>query len=579
MVNKAVIEILGSREMKPFTADSEKEEIQEKDIFKHLFIWAVLMDRRELAMLFWKKEDKDFICSALYASALAKRLSENPIAGEHTDQLVALWASHRFYEDLAYSVMTEMYWKDNSLARQLLVTEVKRYNSTTVFEISEKFALMKFIGHAACQTKLNKIWKGHIFSETSTLKLAYMAMLVIFSMFVLTDLYPIPEKNPSVMEYMVIAWAVTTSTEEIRQALGIKQVSWNLMTWFSFWTFYEIVMYSLFITSVLLRLTLSANDFFHARMVYSLTLGLFIINSMQFFLVSKHIGPKVIMIGRMMFDIIFFVLIFAVFLFGFGVIYQATMFPNSEPGFQLFKDIVYMPYWQLYGELFLDNIAGKEPSTCTDDALLYRNGTLARCPEVNQINTLLLAVYMVVTHIILVNILIAMFSHTFTKVQDNNELVWKYHRFSLIREYYDRSSLIPPLIIISHIKKCVMCIACELFKKRETKNKFKISNKPESEQLAILERYSVYRHLNSSIRLRRYHATNTEAEKDGFDTSYTQEADISLEEQFDLLTSEVYKMQKNQEETMKDVKEIKSTKQNLLIIDLNGGSANRTYKI
>lgn len=76
-------------------------------------------------------------------------------------------------------------------------------------------------------------------------------------------------------------------------------MSWNLMTWFSFWTFYEIVMYSLFITSVLLRLTLSANDFFHARMVYSLTLGLFIINSMQFFLVSKHIGPKVIMIGRM----------------------------------------------------------------------------------------------------------------------------------------------------------------------------------------------------------------------------------------------------------------------------------------
>lgn len=44
-----------------------------------------------------------------------------------------------------------------------------------------------------------------------------MAMLVIFSMFVLTDLYPIPEKNPSVMEYMVIAWAVTTLTEEIRQ--------------------------------------------------------------------------------------------------------------------------------------------------------------------------------------------------------------------------------------------------------------------------------------------------------------------------------------------------------------------------
>ncbi|CAG2255389.1 BCAN [Mytilus edulis] len=288
---------------------------------------------------------------------------------EHCQNNLRSVCEIRFYEDLAYSVMTEMYWKDNSLARQLLVTEVKRYNSTTVFEISEKFALMKFIGHAACQTKLNKIWKGHIFSETSTLKivtaafipilimqivrikdnrsaqnvsnmtpqqtteswrnrirklyyfynspvmkfvfslLAYMAMLVIFSMFVLTDLYPIPENNPSVMEYMFIAWAVTTLTEEIR---------------------------------------------------------------------------------------------------------QHEVFPRFK------------------------------------------------------------------TH--------------WTKSYND----WKNE----------------------------------------------ISNKPESEQLAILERYSVYRHLNSSIRLRRYHATNTEAEKDGFDTSYTQEADISLEEQFDLLTSEVYKMQK-----------------------------------
>ncbi|XP_063417264.1 transient receptor potential cation channel subfamily M member 5-like [Mytilus trossulus] len=585
LINKAVIQILGRREMQPFTPDDEEKGIQEKDIYKHLFIWSVLMDRRELAMLFWKKEDKDFICSALYASALAKRLAENPLAEEHTDHLVSLWESHRYYEDLAYSVMTKMYWKDKSQAWQLLVAGAKRYNSNTIFEITEKFALMKFMGHAACQTKLNKIWKGHILSETSTLKvvtaafipilimkivkeedvpsavfdttaqtkpnsetppqatktlpnwmmkiyhfyqspllrfclnvLAYMVMLVMFSMFVLTDLHPIPVKSPSVMEYFVYAWAASTFVEEMRQAFGIKQVSLNLTTWFSFWTLFQIMMYSLFITSVVLRLTLSAEDFYHARMMYSITLGLFIINSMQFFLVSKRIGPKVIMIGRMMFDIIFFILIFAVFLFGFGVIYQATMFPNSQPGFKLFKEIIYMPYWQLYGELFLDNLEGKEPSTCTNDETLYRNGTIARCPEINQMNSVLLAVYMVVTHIILVNILIAMFSHTFTKVQDNNHLVWKFHRFSLIREYYDKSSLVPPFIIISHMKRVIMCIFSKCADRKA--NKVNMSDTTESTHLAILERESVYRHLHAPGSLKTYHAKDTEDAKNGFETRY-----------------------------------------------------------
>lgn len=83
----------------------------------------------------------------------------------------------------------------------------------------------------------------------------------------------------------------------------IKRVSLNVKNWFSFWTLLEIVMYSMFATSVILRFTLSAENFYHARMAYAITLGIFIINSMQFFLVSKHIGPKVIMIGRMVSDL------------------------------------------------------------------------------------------------------------------------------------------------------------------------------------------------------------------------------------------------------------------------------------
>lgn len=42
-------------------------------------------------------------------------------------------------------------------------------------------------------------------------------------------------------------------------------------------------------------------------------------------------------------------------------------------------------------------------------------------------------------------------SYTFEKVQDNSEKVWRYYRYGLIYEYFDRPTLAPPLIIISHI--------------------------------------------------------------------------------------------------------------------------------
>ena len=83
------------------------------------------------------------------------------------------------------------------------------------------------------------------------------------------------------------------------QSFEWRQLSLNAMTWFSFWTLFEMLMYLMFITSVFLRLTMPAGRFHNARMMYAVTLGTFIINSMQFFLVSKQIGPKVIMIGRM----------------------------------------------------------------------------------------------------------------------------------------------------------------------------------------------------------------------------------------------------------------------------------------
>jgi len=36
-------------------------------------------------------------------------------------------------------------------------------------------------------------------------------------------------------------------------------------------------------------------------------------------------------------------------------------------------------------------------------------------------------------------------------VQTQTDLVWRYERYSLIREYFDRPALFPPLIFITHL--------------------------------------------------------------------------------------------------------------------------------
>lgn len=42
-------------------------------------------------------------------------------------------------------------------------------------------------------------------------------------------------------------------------------------------------------------------------------------------------------------------------------------------------------------------------------------------------------------------------SYTFSEVQANSDIYWKFQRYNLIVQYHSRPSLAPPFIILSHI--------------------------------------------------------------------------------------------------------------------------------
>ena len=67
----------------------------------------------------------------------------------------------------------------------------------------------------------------------------------------------------------------------------------------SVWNRFDQFVHVLFVLSIVLRFVLSESNFVYARIAYCLTLICYYLRFLQVFFVSKNIGPKVIMIQRM----------------------------------------------------------------------------------------------------------------------------------------------------------------------------------------------------------------------------------------------------------------------------------------
>lgn len=56
----------------------------------------------------------------------------------------------------------------------------------------------------------------------------------------------------------------------------------------------------------------------------------------------------------------YIVVIMAVVLLSYGVPRQAILYPDKEPSWKLAKDVVFQPYWMMYGEVYAYEIDGKD---------------------------------------------------------------------------------------------------------------------------------------------------------------------------------------------------------------------------
>ncbi|XP_048868863.1 transient receptor potential cation channel subfamily M member 4-like isoform X3 [Brienomyrus brachyistius] len=301
-------------------------------------------------------------------------------------------------------------------------------------------------------------WRQFWFAPITTFLgnvLMYFLFLFLFAYVLLIDFKPPPFQGPTTTELVLYFWVFTLVCEEIRQSFFIAStsVSQRIRLYIQdVWKKCDLTAISLFIIALICRMFETSYEC--GRAVLSLDFLVFTLRLIHIFEIHQQMGPKIIIVGKMMKDVFFFLFFLLVWLMAYGVANQALLYSYDHRPDWLLRRIFYRPYLHIFGQIPLEELdaAKMGQMNCTNNVTLIHAG-FEPCMDTyaNWLVIVLLVVYLLVTNILLINLLIAMFSHTFAKVQDNSDIYWKFQRYRLIEEYHSRPSLAPPFIILSHL--------------------------------------------------------------------------------------------------------------------------------
>ncbi|KAK2854364.1 hypothetical protein Q5P01_007025 [Channa striata] len=298
--------------------------------------------------------------------------------------------------------------------------------------------------------------------------ISYLVYLMLYNYIILVKM----ERWPSLQEWIVISYIITLGVEKVRQILMSEpgKLKQKIIVWLEdYWNITDVAAISVFVFGLLLRLE---NEPYmgYGRVIYCVDIIFWYIRVLDIFGVNKYLGPYVMMIGKMMIDMLYFVVIMLVVLMSFGVARQAILHPDEEPTWRLARNIFYMPYWMIYGEVFADSIdlyAMEINPPCGDNMYDEDGKKLPPCIPGAWLTPAIMACYLLVANILLVNLLIAVFNNTFFEVKSISNQVWKFQRYQLIMTFHDRPILPPPLIIFPHIYIVLKRLCCHCRRRQE----------------------------------------------------------------------------------------------------------------
>ncbi|XP_047019166.1 serine/threonine-protein phosphatase 6 regulatory ankyrin repeat subunit A [Helicoverpa zea] len=175
------------------------------------------------------------------------------------------------------------------------------------------------------------------------------------------------------------------------------------------------------------------------------------------FLSFHHLfGPWAIIIGDLMKDLGRFLAVLAIFVFGFSMHIVALNQPfrniikaednkyARQQRKKLFSDVTMNPLYSF--ELLFFAVFGQ---TTTDQTRVHRNDSNIQPAWTNYLFKIVFGIYMLVSVVVLINLLIAMMSDTYQRIQAQSDIEWKYGLSKLIRNMHRTSTAPSPLNLVT----------------------------------------------------------------------------------------------------------------------------------
>ncbi|XP_077919510.1 transient receptor potential cation channel subfamily M member 4 isoform X4 [Halichoerus grypus] len=380
-----------------------------------LLLWALLLNRAQMALYFWEM-GSNAVASALGACLLLRVLARLESEAEEAARRKDLAAK---FEGLGVDLFGECYRSSEERAARLLVRRCPLWGDATCLQLAMQADARAFFAQDGVQSLLTQKWWGEMDSTTPiwALVLAFFCPPLIY-----TDLITFRKSEEESMQ-KDLAFDMDRAVNGEGPA-GLIPGLYDLGR------------------------TLLCLDF----MVFTLRL-------LHIFTVNKQLGPKIVIVNKMMKDVFFFLFFLGVWLVAYGVATEGLLRPRDRDLPSILRRVFYRPYLQIFGQIPQEDmdVALMEQVNCSSEQGFWARPPGAQAGScvslyANWLVVLLLIIFLLVANILLLNLLIAMFSHTFSKVQGNSDLYWKAQRYCLIREFHSRPALAPPLIIISHVR-------------------------------------------------------------------------------------------------------------------------------
>ncbi|XP_065924094.1 transient receptor potential cation channel subfamily M member 2 isoform X3 [Magallana gigas] len=474
VVGEAVVSCWSIEKLLPGKNDDIEDDDTDERI-SDLLLWTIFANRKKLAEIFWLKS-KNHLLTGLICAAILQKLSKK--ADNVKEQILSneLENHSKLFEQRCISIMDIMFEEDTRNAIDLMDDEATIWgiHSSPLTFAYENF-MYDVVAHTCSQKNMNKQWyntlapdlKPFMMSAISKPKLFFTApltkyvfnymmfftMLVMYSAFVLTSIstkYYVLD-IARVFEYYVYFWGAGDFIEELISCFGCLETRgrshrnwWSRMKryLYDFWNLVDLLSYALLIAALFVRHFYIDETFTIARRMFALSLLVMYLRFLEVFLIHRKMGPTLIMIKEMLKDLLGFLILAVFVVLGVGIYYHANIWPDHQTiwngdwtNWRIWT-IIYYPYWQLYAELNLESLDGSDQSDCTNITSIWEaDPSINRCPQEDWTVQAVAAIYLLFSNLLLVNLVIAMFSYTFERVQENSEKLWRFERYTVINDY------------------------------------------------------------------------------------------------------------------------------------------------